>query len=286
MNISIFADAVVTAPSYSASGGFWPMILRRLTENLRAQNWTAISIEFLIVVLGVFIGTQVSNWNQERLAKRETERLLVNLAPELQSQLTFFDDVRAYYRVTRQFADKALAGWNGAPEVSDDQFVIAAYQASQISGIGTNAENWALTFGGDQLRNIDDPKIRRNLEVILTSDYGPVSLNSAASPYREQIRRLIPINVQEAIRRECGDRFGTGHVGFVRISLPETCSLRIPAAEAARIAASLRARPDLAEELNWHLAGIAVVLTNVGILEGPVRDLNRSLSSEQAKGRS
>ena len=39
------------------------MILRRLTTNLRAQNWTAIAIDFLIVVLGVFLGIQASNWN-------------------------------------------------------------------------------------------------------------------------------------------------------------------------------------------------------------------------------
>ena len=254
------------------------MILRRLTENLRAQNWTAIAIEFLIVVIGVFIGTQVSNWNQARIEQRETDRMLEQLVPELQSQLQYFDDVRSYYGVTRRYADQALAGWKGDRRVSDEQFVVAAYQASQITGIGTNAENWALTFGGDQLRNIDNPKVRRNLEVILTSDYGPISLNSAASQYRQQVRRVIPIEIQDAIRRECGDRFGTGHVGFVRIHLPDTCGLKIPAAEAAKIAASLRARPDLAQELNWHLAGVAIVLTNVDLLQAPVRALHRDLA--------
>jgi hypothetical protein len=260
------------------------MILRRLTENLRAQNWTAIAIEFLIVVIGVFFGTQVANWNQGRIEKRETERMLVHLVPELQSQLQFFDDVRSYYGVTRKYAEQALAGWNGDSRVSDEQFVIAAYQASQITGIGTNAENWALTFGGEQLRNIDNAKVRRNLEVILTSDYGPIGLNGAASPYREQVRRVIPISVQDAIRRECGDRFGTGHVGFIRISLPDTCRLKIPAGDAAKIAAALRARPDLAKELNWHLAGIAVVLTNVGILGAPVRDLHQDLTKTSSNG--
>ena len=254
------------------------MILRRLTENLRAQNWTAITIEFLIVIFGVFIGTQVANWNQTRVEQRETDRMLEQLKPELQSQLQYFDDVRSYYAVTRRYADQALAGWKGDSRVSDQQFVIAAYQASQITGIGTNAENWALTFGGDQLRNIGDPKVRRNLEVILTSDYGPISLNSAASQYRQQVRRVIPIQIQDAIRRECGDRFGTGHVGFIRISLPDRCELKIPAAEAASIAASLRARPDLAQELNWHLAGIGIVLTNVDLLQAPVRDLHRDLA--------
>ena len=46
------------------------MILRRLIEHLRHEQWAAIAIELVIVVLGVFIGMQVSNWNQQRLADR------------------------------------------------------------------------------------------------------------------------------------------------------------------------------------------------------------------------
>ena len=42
------------------------MILRRLTEHLKQQHWTAIAIELVIVVLGVFIGIQVANWNEAR----------------------------------------------------------------------------------------------------------------------------------------------------------------------------------------------------------------------------
>ena len=253
------------------------MILRRLSDNLRAQNWTAIAIEIAIVIVGVFIGMQVSNWNQQRIEKRETERLLSNLVPELQGQLQFFNDVRAYYSATRRYADKALGGWDGSANVSDAEFVIAAYQASQITGIGQNTENWALTFGGNELRNIDDPNVRRTLEVILTSDYGPIGLNAAASPYREHVRRVIPISLQDAIRRQCGDSIRVTKGGFVRISLPETCSLQIPATEAESVAATLRSQPGLAQELTWHLAGLAVVLTNVDILEAPVRDLNRDL---------
>ncbi len=254
------------------------MILRRLTENLRAQNWTAITIEFLIVVIGVFIGTQVANWNQQRLARVETERMLQQLVPELQSQLEFFDSVQTYYATSRRYADQALAAWNGDRRLSDEQFVIAAYQASQVTGIGTNAENWAITFGGDQLRNIEDPKIRRNMELMLTSDYSTVTFYSVATPYRENVRRVIPIKVQDDIRRECGDRNVPGKHGFILIVLPKSCDLRIEPAQAAPIAAALRARPDLVAELNWHLAAIAVLLTNAEVLEIPIRELHRDLA--------
>ena len=43
------------------------MLLRRITEHVRAQNWFAVGIDFVIVVVGVFIGIQVSNWNDKRL---------------------------------------------------------------------------------------------------------------------------------------------------------------------------------------------------------------------------
>ncbi len=42
------------------------MILRRLAEHLKEQNWAAISIEFVLLVLGVFLGIQVANWNEAR----------------------------------------------------------------------------------------------------------------------------------------------------------------------------------------------------------------------------
>lgn len=40
------------------------MILRRVIDHFRKQEWTAIAIDFLIVVVGVFVGIQVSNWNE------------------------------------------------------------------------------------------------------------------------------------------------------------------------------------------------------------------------------
>ena len=42
------------------------MILHRLTEHVRRQDWFAVFLDFVIVVVGVFIGIQVSNWNAAR----------------------------------------------------------------------------------------------------------------------------------------------------------------------------------------------------------------------------
>lgn len=42
------------------------MILRRITEHVKTQNWFAVAIDFLIVVIGVFVASQVTNWNAAR----------------------------------------------------------------------------------------------------------------------------------------------------------------------------------------------------------------------------
>lgn len=43
------------------------MLLRRVIEHVKAQNWTAVALDFVIVVVGVFISIQVANWNDARL---------------------------------------------------------------------------------------------------------------------------------------------------------------------------------------------------------------------------
>ena len=48
------------------------MLLRRITEHVKAQNWTAVALDFVIVVVGVYLGIQVNNWNEARAeARRE-----------------------------------------------------------------------------------------------------------------------------------------------------------------------------------------------------------------------
>ncbi|ANP44937.1 hypothetical protein [Candidatus Viadribacter manganicus] len=60
------------------------MILRRIIAHLRKQEWTAIGIDFLIVVLGVFLGIQVSNWNEAAASRRAESAYLSQLRGDLQ----------------------------------------------------------------------------------------------------------------------------------------------------------------------------------------------------------
>ncbi len=41
------------------------MILQRIIDILRDQNWTAVALEFVIVAAGGFLGFQLTEWNAQ-----------------------------------------------------------------------------------------------------------------------------------------------------------------------------------------------------------------------------
>lgn len=63
------------------------LILRRVTEHVKTQNWTAVAIDFVIVVIGVFVGLQVQDWSNYRKERREELVLLGRLHVETQALL-------------------------------------------------------------------------------------------------------------------------------------------------------------------------------------------------------
>lgn len=59
------------------------MILRRLTKHVEDQNWFAVGVDFLIVVVGVFIGIQVANWNDAKSERVLEQQVLVHIADDI-----------------------------------------------------------------------------------------------------------------------------------------------------------------------------------------------------------
>jgi hypothetical protein len=231
----------------------------------------AIAIELAIVIIGVFIGIQVSNWNADRLDRRQTQIMLTRLKPELRNILTIYAAARNYYALTRQYAATAFAGWQSDPKVSDRDFVIAAYQASQIYATATNNATWATIFGADRLRTVEDPVIRDNLSFLMYADTRPISNQIMETPYRVNVRRLIPVEIQDAIRAQCGDQRPADNPQL--FYLPKRCDLDIPPAFAAAAARTLRGHPELADDLRWHTAAAASYVNNVTAFELKTRTL-------------
>jgi len=59
------------------------MLLRRFTHHLKDQNWFAVGLDVIVVIVGIFLGMQVTEWNEQRNnAERET-LLVKNIIEDL-----------------------------------------------------------------------------------------------------------------------------------------------------------------------------------------------------------
>ena len=217
--------------------------------SLKGRDWNYLFTEMVIVLFGVFLGMEFSNWNEKRRETAEIERLLGQLKDELAYQARGDVKLDAYYDVTDRYGAVALAGWANDPAVSDREFVIAAMQASQITGISYDTMNWGQIFGSSLIRSIDDDPLREAMVRMLTADQTGQEWTILRTDYRRSVRGIIPFDIQTRIHDDCGDISDEDQF----ISLPEACDIDIDPDRAASIAAKLRARPDLVEKLQWHL---------------------------------
>jgi hypothetical protein len=90
------------------------MILRRVISHFKQQEWTAIFLDFLIVVVGVFVGLQVSNWNAARGERAQEVYYLKALAGDakisiaaVSEQVAFLEKQVAAQRRLVHFSDGA-----------------------------------------------------------------------------------------------------------------------------------------------------------------------------------
>lgn len=63
------------------------MIRRRFIANLRAQDWTAVCIDLVIVVVGILLALQISEWNQAREDRARERTYLTRIAAELEQSV-------------------------------------------------------------------------------------------------------------------------------------------------------------------------------------------------------
>ena len=75
------------------------MLLRRVIEHVRAQNWTAVAIDFVIVVVGILLALQISEWSQARQDRVRERAYLARMAAELQQS---FQDIEASIEIAQE----------------------------------------------------------------------------------------------------------------------------------------------------------------------------------------
>jgi hypothetical protein len=107
------------------------MNLRRIVEHVRKLDWPAFGIELLVVIVGVFIGLQVSNWNVEREARQRGAMFAERLKADLREEAWYYQLQIEYSRDVLASAERAVDALSGRSDDSNETLLISAYRATQ-----------------------------------------------------------------------------------------------------------------------------------------------------------
>ena len=199
------------------------MVIRRIREHVATHNWFAVGVDLAIVVLGVFLGTQVSNWNDERLERAQAHDYRLQIIAELRSNEQDLDARKTYYRQVRNHALATLAGLERPLARRDQAFVVEAYQASQVWLRPVIRAGYDEMIGAGLSGKVGDRGTRSRLTTFYSQirQFDVTALNTTA--YRDRVRRAISYPLQQSINRRCGDRVTYLPSGAQIAVLPERC---------------------------------------------------------------
>ena len=254
------------------------MLLRRITEHVKDQNWFAIGIDFAIVVVGVFIGIQVSNWNERLGFEKREEALMRELRNEMVQNIADVETKGDAFLIGAASARRVLdtvAG--GAAPCADDcwSILVDLMHASQWQQI---QPSWSIY---DELRREGLPSDRRVIEMVekyKTYNHQVALVLSIPPYYRTLARRLIPIVVQDLYWERCYKLEDAVVLYLSPCPTPENFS--IDPAEVEKILANSEIVPSLRE---WTSIALVVGTTLTEPQKALGSDILRQIDGEAQK---
>ena len=98
------------------------MILRRIAEGIKNQDWFIVVIEIFVVVIGIYLGLQVDDWQKERQDRAEEMRVLQQLGIEVEAAIEAKNNVLTTSREGEGFLIEAIEIIQGDREGDDLSF--------------------------------------------------------------------------------------------------------------------------------------------------------------------
>jgi hypothetical protein len=218
------------------------MILRRVIEHVKAQNWFAVAIDFVIVVLGVFIGLQVSNWNNARAFDARERELLGELRDEIGNSIAATDEKIRMFKDVSAAGERSLAFLESGADCGDDCWpvIVDFLHASQWQGARLSSPAYA------EMRRHGLPRSRLIADAVAAYHAQNETLATSFGElpeYRNLVRGLVPVDFQRKYWADCW-RMIDGKETLLR-----PCEANVANDAAAAVVAGIAGRPRISESL-------------------------------------
>lgn len=200
------------------------MILHRVVTHFRKQDWTALFLDFVVVVIGILIAVQVTEWSEARRDRALEREYLVRLHADLESMLAARSE------------GSSAAQWNET-RLAQQQIVLDALRSGvlreeQRADFETGLA-WFGFVGGVEVQRATIEELRSTGAMNLITD---VSLRSRILKFDADLvrRQEIVENFLDAIygfRQQIGGRYEVVRFGGERDDVRLTYNLDALAAD-------------------------------------------------------
>jgi hypothetical protein len=256
------------------------MILRSFTKHIKEQNWFAVMLDFLIVVVGVFIGIQVANWNDAQKSKVTEHQYIERIQQDLlATEKDMLDRIHYFGQVKHH----ALATFNALhlpAEELGEKFLFDSFEASQAlrRPMGRDTYNELLSDGS--LKIISKLSIRQRLAQYYRSISASGNVFVNVPPYREKLRSILPFEIQSFIYANCGEVYTEDQTGLPIITFPEQCELNLSKTQIDNAVSKLLAA-DLGNDLTRLLSDIELKLQLFDVVNRRTQELYEFLDGNK-----
>ena len=229
------------------------MPLRKFVQRIREHDWLSVAIELVVVVAGVYIGLQASNWNQDRQDDQRGREYLQRFDVELRRDAQLLASIRGFQQQVAAYGAGAIGYAEEGRLVKGSawQTLLAYYQASQVWPYRQNNATFQEIRSSGELRLIRNAALRARLSGHYDESAGSraIEVVGVVPRYREHVRALTPWPVQKYIWAHCyrGDTTGQ-HL--------QDCAAPISEAEAQAVIQRYRQDEALTGELRFWLASL------------------------------
>lgn len=139
-------------------------MIRRILEHLRTQNWIAIGLELIVVVVGIFLAFQVDRWyEQTRLASEERDYLAA-LSEDFAATREVYVRVRDRHIDATKSAVTLLSYQVGdSLDLSHEEFYALLSDIQLIRTADVRRGSYDFLISSGKIAVIQDERLRRQM---------------------------------------------------------------------------------------------------------------------------
>ena len=245
------------------------MLLRKVNEHFTAQNWSAVTLDVIVLVIGVFFGIQVSNWNEVRLTSERGEELTERLIADLREEAWNIASTEQYMQDVLDNAERLRRALAGQSELANADLIIHAYRASQYLWRPKVRVTYDELISTGGIGLITDAELRRAASIHYNSKaFDDIQTRGSKSLYRQIFRQTVPTAVHRELGVSCGDRgVVIDELQAVDISIDYNCVPELSAEQIDATAATIRSNEALLPALRWRIAEIESDLASMSFAD-------------------